>query len=347
MSNQTANSVSHNRFSPFQTLDEEEIDQDENIEDTEVITHKSKIPPITILKCKMQEIQEICNKSKIKEYSLRKMSIGIKLFCSTKESHELMCNTLTGKYEFFTFATKEEKPFKVVLMGLDTLDTETLKSKLIALGLKCLDVKIVQRKTQYSTYVIYIVYLQRKTITLKELREKFDIIDYIKVKWDYKINKKNNITQCYNCQMFGHGSNRCRVKTFCSNCAGNHLTNECNIDNVIKCANCNGNHKSTDINCPSKAQYISLKQRSQRFRHKQNKNFVLNNNDFPNSLNQNPQSQSVWTQNPNDVSSSSSNLFTAAELQNLTLDLIKNLRNCRCKLDQFEVITNLAVKFLG
>ena len=40
-------------------------------------------------------------------------------------------------------------------------------------------------------------------------------------------------------------------------------------------------------------------------------------------------------------------LFTIPELQSLTMDLINNLRNCRTKLDQFEVITNLACKFLS
>ena len=40
-------------------------------------------------------------------------------------------------------------------------------------------------------------------------------------------------------------------------------------------------------------------------------------------------------------------LFAIPELQSLTMDLINNLRNCKTKLDQFEVITNLACKFLS
>ena len=46
-------------------------------------------------------------------------------------------------------------------------------------------------------------------------------------------------------------------------------------------------------------------------------------------------------------STQNAELFSISELQTLTFELIANLKNCKTRLDQFEVITNLACKFLS
>ena len=85
-----------------------------------------------------------------------------------------------------------------------------------------------------------------------------------------------------------------------------------------------------------------------------NPTYSHNANNFPNTLRQsNPIRPSVWPpqRESNNMYSNNNNangeLFTIPELQSLTMDLINNLRNCKTKLDQFEVITNLACKFLS
>lgn len=353
------NAGNNNYFSPLQTIDDDDIENDKIT--SEVKTH---IPPITILKCKIEEIHEICKLAKICDYSIRKISIGNKFFCNSKHDFETMCNQLKEKYEFFTYAAKDEKPYKALLFGLDSQDPAIIKKKLIEKGLQCIDVKIVHKKSQYGNFVIYVVYFKRKTITIKELRQNFSVMDYIKVKWDFQMTKKTRITQCHNCQMYGHGSSRCRVKTFCAKCAGNHNTTDCK-ESVVKCANCNGSHKSTDENCPSKTQYLNMKQR-QNFTNKHQRsnrsNFANDNNNFPNTLQQNPilpQPTGAWQYQRNigihnnfnannaSISQNSGELFSIQELQSLTFELITNLRKCRNKMDQFEVITSLACKFLS
>lgn len=359
--NTTAPSADNNNyFAPLQTIDDDDSENGQIRSET-----KAYIPPITILKCKPEEIHEICKVAKIKDYSIRKISIGIKLFCNSKSEFDSLCTVLNGKYEFFTYATKDEKPYKALLFGLETLDPSLLKKKLIALGLQCLDVKIVNKTTKYATFVIYVVYFKRKTTTMKELRLNHSVIDHVKVKWDFQMSRKNRITQCHNCQMYGHGSSHCKVKTFCANCAGNHNSTDCK-ENAIKCANCKGPHKSTDENCPSKTHYLNVKQRNRPINKQQNKyvsSGVNYNNNFPNSLRQNiPRISGVWQHpmnhnnnnnsnynNTNFASNTTSNsgeLFSAQELQALALELINNLRNCKSKYDQFEAISCLACKFL-
>ena len=41
------------------------------------------------------------------------------------------------------------------------------------------------------------------------------------------------------------------------------------------------------------------------------------------------------------------NKFTFQEVENITLELITNLRNCKSKVKQLKVITNLPITFLS
>ena len=60
--------------------------------------------------------------------------------------------------------------------------------------------------------------------------------------------------------MFGHGSSRCMVKTFCAHCAaGNHKTADCNAS-FEKCANCSGAHRAMSPDCPSRESYNKIRQ---------------------------------------------------------------------------------------
>lgn len=356
---------SSNYYQPLQTLDD---DDDEN----EIIVNTSKkihIPPITILKCKIVQLQDLCSVLKITKYSIRKISIGLKLFCDKKEDFDLICDSLKSKFEYFTYGSKDEKPYKAVLLGLDKFDPVIIKKKLNDLKLPCLDVKLVTKSNgPYNEQAIYIVYFQRKSITMKELRQKYSVIDYIKVKWDFQRNgsRSPKITQCHNCQMFGHGSSRCCVKTFCANCAGNHKTAECTSQTVM-CANCKEPHKSLSPECPFREKYQQIRQRyqprSSRFRQQlSHNNSRFNNNnanyssDFPNNLNQgattsnrewNHQRNNNFNNNHNtNGNNNANNLFSLEEIRNLTLELISNLKRCKCKADQFEVITSLACKFI-
>lgn len=338
-----------NYFAPLQTIDNDDSDDDIVVEQVS----KEKIPPLTILKCTTEQIHEMMRLLKITEYSIRKISIGLKVFFSVKNDYDRFCNALNEnyEYEFFTYATKNEKPFKAVLLGLDKCDPIIIKNYLISKGLKCTDVKIVIRdKENRGEMAIFIVYFERKTISLKELRENYSSINYIRVRWEYQKPKRSKITQCYNCQMFGHGSSRCKVKTYCANCAGSHKTIDCK-SSIVKCANCKGPHKSMSPDCPSRSTYLEVKQRTQpkkiaRPVIKHFNNSTQYSTHFPNSLNQQTATQiNNWgnVQSPNQ----NNDLSSLEELKTLTVELITNLSKCKSRADQFDVITNLAFKFLA
>lgn len=350
--NSSQRAENQNFFAPLQTIDDED-----NNEIVIEPTVKVNIPPITILKCKIEQLHEVCRILKINDYSIRKISIGLKLFCSNKEDFNNVCENLTKKFEleYFTYAAKNEKPYKAVLLGLDKKDPSVIKAHLLDMGLKVMDVKIVTRgRDSNNEQIIFIVYFVKKSITLRELRQKYSVMNYIKVRWEYQKPNKSKLTQCYNCQMFGHGSSRCMVKTFCARCAGNHKTTECEAT-IVKCANCNGPHKAMSPDCPSRetfnqmrlrAQPKSIVQKSQHYNTKTNYN-----TNFPNTLNQGEIPNTSRRDNNlpyshNFNNNSNNNLFSFEELKNLTFELISNLRKCKSREEQFEVVTNLAYKFL-
>lgn len=230
---------------------------------------------------------------------------------------------------------------------MDKNEPIVIKTKLIELGLDCLNVKLVHRiDANNHDRFMYVVYFKRKSITLKTLREKFCNIEYLRVRWEYPKVKKNKITQCFNCQMFGHGSSRCKVKTFCANCAGNHLTADCK-NQQPKCANCSGPHKAMSPNCPSRQKYMELKKRfssaKSNLRQTELRTNVNYTSNYPNRLNQEVKQQQWVQQQP----TQNNDLFSIDEIKSLTMELISNLQKCKTKADQFDVITSLACKFLS
>lgn len=349
-----------NYYSPLQTLiqpnDEIEI-TDKNEDELEQISSKNKVyvPPITVLKCTVDQIHNICKQINCTKYSIKKISIGIKLHCVDINDHKAACSVMHGKFEYFSYADKNDRPYKALLLGLDKMDPSSLKNELIGLGLNCLDVKLVQRKRPNNTVLIlYVVFFTKKSITLNELRKNHSVINYVRVKWEYQKKSSHQITQCYNCQMFGHGSNRCAVKSYCSNCAGPHKTAECPDGSTVKCANCNGSHKSNDANCPSRISYLNLRSQYRSHQVRPNRTNISlppqldYSNAFPNTLSKsNFHSSARWVNhNGNHTPNVNKDLFSLEEIKSLTFELIKNLRNCKTKADQFELITSLACKFV-
>lgn len=362
-----ATSPTQNYYGPLQVLDDDDIDNDDEIPLREK-TAKIHIPPITILKSNIGQIQTFCKDNNISDFSIQKISIGIKLFCKTKTDFDVACSKLSKEFQFFTHMSKNEKPYKALLFGLDKCDPMVIKNHLTSKGLKCTDVKLVQKTSSYNVInYIYVVYFVRQSITINELREKHYVIDYVKVRWERQRLTSSRITQCYNCQLYGHGASNCKVKAFCAICAENHKTSDCK-SLTIKCANCGGDHKASSNECPSRVKFIEIRNRHQQanrrvpvhpgrrtttYNHTSAANYDSN---YPNLLNQgNFNTNNSWfTRSPNNGPSftfnsnvNNSNLFSLEEIKNLTLELIVNLKKCKNRSDQFEVITTLACKFLS
>ena len=68
---------------------------------------------------------------------------------------------------------------------------------------------------------------------------------------DYKVKRYEpflgnyRVTQCFNCQQYGHVLKACRNTTKCGYCAGNHNSHDCTIKARQCCINCDSaGHKA-------------------------------------------------------------------------------------------------------
>lgn len=173
--------------------------------------------------------------------------------------------------------------------------------------------------------------------------------------------------------------NICAGEHKSNDCPDLEKFNNADKNTVLKCANCQGNHPSSFINCPARADYLqlqaALRKKTQRARNKgnpqqnnsffkdvnfpilptpQNKNSMRsissniknNTQNYTNFNNDFPISFANVTKNINIPDENMSNMFSASELLTLFNELLINLKKCRSKQDQINVVAHLAIKHI-
>jgi hypothetical protein len=173
--------------------------------------------------------------------------------------HYLDCQHLN----YFTFFPKSEKPIKAVIRHLlaDT-PAEDISNALVDLGFDIINVKqMTSRKnirdggTQATNLPLFLVTLPR-TENSKNIFKLNNLCNIIIKVEAYRT--QNGLTQCYNCQQFGHVWANCKQPPRCLWCGRGHLHKDCpekDIQNSSpSCCNCklkNGErqHPSTYRGC--------------------------------------------------------------------------------------------------
>ena len=237
----------------------DDITDDKN---TEVSAPKKpRIPPIKVLVRNTDLINTLILGKGIKDFLIKKISIGIKIVCEKIEIfNAIKAVLIENECQFFTHEQKNDKVFKAVIHGLDKKSADDVKNELVTLGYNCLDVKTVIREYDNGFIdTLYIVYFSNGSVRLNDLRTKCKSLFRTIIRWDYQRKLKDKPVQCRNCQMFGHGERWCNIKSTCGICAGKHRTTECQNLERVKCANCHGEHKSSDIVCPNRSAYMEIR----------------------------------------------------------------------------------------
>lgn len=356
----SGSSTRKNYWTPLQaSCDEDDIS---DCTDFPEIQKKIKIAPIKILERDVDMLQKLFIAAGIKGFLTKRISIGTKVICESMETFNKIKEVLISKKcQFYTHDQKTERMFKVVLYGLENKTAEEVQKELNTLGHKCQEVKRVIKNYDNYSDTLYIIYFENGSIRLQDLRTKCKSLFYTIVRWEYQRKIKNMPVQCRNCQMFGHGERGCNIKTLCANCAGRHKTVNCPSPDIFCCANCKGKHKSSDNVCPNRAAYVEITHKLSKNGRSQDttnpgRQFSYVSSQHPplpksgNQQNQFKRTQWVTKSYNNDSSfqpnNNNNDLFTEEELSRLTSELISKLQNCNSKSEQFNVITQLAVKYL-
>lgn len=351
---------------------------DDEIFESEATSAKSKVkvPPIVFPDLDRKTIEVILNELKIANFNIKLMSKGKKLLLTTNEDYDKVNQHLVKtKVHFYTHQRANERPIKIVLSGLHSMETEVLKKHLSDLGLKVTDVKSFNfAKKKFAEHATYLLYFERGSVKIADLRKNHHAIMHTIVYWSYYKNRRNSPTQCRNCQRFGHGSSNCYLPARCMICAEGHNHNECpqTEQAKIKCANCGKNHQANDNTCDSRRIYMEIKNKANsrskptlrknpvynyqeqhfpaftRQQSQQNVHFPSAGQSFSGILrNDTPTSRrSSFANNFTMRPQNTEDLFTADQLIKLSTELIGNLAKCKTKADQYQVIVELAAKFL-
>lgn len=268
----------------------------------------TRVPRIFVREKDKKKLLTHLSSLNIAGYSIKPAEKGINIFAGSVENHVKITESFkTAKTEFFSHDRADQKFFRVVLYGLDEMTPEALKADLAQIQVAPEEIKIIRPKNSRITgQVNYLLYFKPNTVYIGDLR-KIKVVNYTVVEWDTFRSSKGQTTQCRRCQNYGHGTRNCHFQPRCVNCAGEHMSAECeelnkamaaakikndelqknhmgegeqendliNFDFQWKCANCGLPHRANDGSCTSKRDFvnsrriISIKQRRQQpeYRH--------------------------------------------------------------------------------
>lgn len=326
-------------------------------------------PPITIRNMKIDSLNACLADANVSKeiFNIKFTHYGIKLFADSNQNFQVLKDALVArKIEFFTHQLKEERLSKFVLYGLPNFDVNDVKKELNVVNFFPVEVKTLNIKTsRYDSHTNYIVYFKKsdqiKISQLREIKTLFRVIIY----WNFYSHKRNDVTQCSNCQGFGHGTQNCFMKPVCVKCAGPHTSKECPLnaerdvngkipDRKLYCVHCTHHHTANYRACTKRKEFVA-KQNSLKKPHKK-KTFVdaplLNNANFPSiPAYQNPRTpawvaETVIKQPPKFHNKNPNDLFTPEECYKIFNEFLSKMSSCKSRQDQLQVIGEITFKYL-
>ncbi|KAL4096689.1 hypothetical protein QTP88_021594 [Uroleucon formosanum] len=163
-----------------------------------------------------------------------------------------------NKAEYHTYQLKEDKPLRVVIRNLHpSTKTETIKEELLFRNFDIRQVTNVLHKNSKVPLPLFFIDLE----PVEKSKEIFLLQNLlhtkVKVEEPYK---PKVISQCTNCQDYGHTQNYCGYLPRCVRCGANHPSAACpnSREHPPKCALCANNHPANYKGCTI---YRELQQR--------------------------------------------------------------------------------------
>ncbi|XP_076266087.1 uncharacterized protein LOC143199857 [Rhynchophorus ferrugineus] len=209
---------------------------------------KEKIPPIVLRDTKKySEILRIAKDNSKEITATLSRKDGTRLFVPTSNDFRKLTKLLEDrKYAFHSFCPPSERAIRVIIRNIPTIVTvDEAEEHLISQGFHPKSLQRWKLKSGEDLPIIQVVVPneERNIINLTKIG-----LSIVKV----ELQRGNGQpVQCYNCQLFGHSSSRCRAPPRCVKCAGHHETRLCTKvrDEPPKCSNCGDPHTANYTGC--------------------------------------------------------------------------------------------------
>lgn len=268
--------ISSNRYDILNSIGDQELVASHS--EPSAVMKKAKVPPIVVIvsnfKAFRSELSSFLSNVKVNFQICRRGEIRI--LAETFDGHKHLLQYLTEKmYKFYSFDAKSERPFKAVLKGLSNDQTVGEISDCLTelLGFAPNQVILMKRKANAKINETgihqenYLVHFDRTKVNNLKYLEKARVLFNVRIKWENfkRLGGIHNLTQCRNCQAYGHGTRNCHMAPKCMICGdSSHTKDNCPVKeaaNSFKCVNCGGKHKSNFFDCPVRSKIIASRQR--------------------------------------------------------------------------------------
>ncbi|GJQ70636.1 hypothetical protein Trydic_g23026 [Trypoxylus dichotomus] len=178
---------------------------------------EERVPPVDLReKARWTTLNTQIFRRGIRTTKVVNTNVGIHIQPATANDYRQLVQAIAAlKMQFHSYLLTEDTPLKVVLRGVpEDIAEDELNQDLAREGIRVLTKEVF----------------------------KFTHVCGINVTVESKLVKKDQITQCHRCQLYGHGQRNCHAAAVCVKCAGPHPTAECTKrrDAPAKCALCPG-----------------------------------------------------------------------------------------------------------
>jgi hypothetical protein len=239
-------------------------------------TDKGRPPPIVLTsEANLPSLQKDLKTVVTGEFFFRNTASGTRLTTRNMTDYKATQNLLSQKnLPFYTFYTKGDKQVKAVISHLPSnTSSEDITVALQELGYEAISVKQMTAKRPSPAGGDTLVSLPLFLVTLVRKQKSQEIFKITKlcsiiVKVEgYK--SKSGLTQCYNCQRFGHIWVHCRQPPRCLWCGGGQRHRECpeklNNQSIPSCCNCklkdgDSSHKANYRGCSHTKEELQRKE---------------------------------------------------------------------------------------
>jgi len=196
----------------------------------------------------------------------------LKIQTANPDSYRVLIRYLKeSNAEYHTYQLREDKPLRVVIRNIhESTPTQLIKSELETRLFEVRQVSNVLHKTTKRPLPLFFVDLEPTDLSNDIYKLTSLLHTKIKVEEPYK---PKVISQCTNCQEYGHTKTYCGYHSRCVRCGDHHQSSACPISrsDPPKCALCSGDHPASYKGC-------SVYRDLQRGRNQTSKNNFLSDN---------------------------------------------------------------------
>jgi len=245
--------ASRNRFEVFSQQDNNDdihhaTNTTNNVSQTNVESHIKSPPPIFVKG--VQDFSELCTSLieilGVENFICKSSSDRLKIQTSTPEAYRMLIHFLKDQNaEFHTYQLQQDKPTRVVIRNLHpSTNTSLIKSELELREFEIRNVTNVLHKVHKHPLPLFFVDLEPSPQSNDIYKLTSMLHTKIKVEEPYK---PKIVSQCLNCQEYGHTKSYCNYSSRCVRCGDHHQSSDCTIfrDTPPKCALCQGNHPAS------------------------------------------------------------------------------------------------------